>query len=130
MGGLPRVLVADDDRELLEAVTTAVERIGAEVVSVQTGGELIEHLADDGAFALVLTDLAMPWMNGLQAMRAARNAGLDTPFVVMTALDLAQVGKMIAAAAAGAVVAVLRKPFELAELEEIVRRVIEKKPGG
>ena len=128
MSSLPRVLVADDDRELLGAVATAVERIGAEVVSVQTGGELIEHLADDGPFDLILTDLAMPWMNGLQAMRAARNAGVDTPFVVMTALDLAQAGKMIADA--GAAVAVLKKPFELAELEEIVRRVIEKKTGG
>ena len=128
MSSLPRVLVADDDRELLGAVATAVERIGAEVVSVQTGGELIEHLADDGPFDLILTDLAMPWMNGLQAMRAARNAGVDTPFVVMTALDLAQAGKLIADA--GAAVAVLKKPFELAELEEIVRRVIEKKTGG
>ena len=62
-----RVLVADDDAELLEVVADTLIRLGADVIRASTGAELIERLAEYGPFDLIITDVAMPWMTGLQA---------------------------------------------------------------
>ena len=81
-----RVLVADDDPQLLDAVADALTRLGADVVRASSGAELIEQLANAGPFDLVVTDIGMPWMSGLQAIRSTRAAGLATSVIVMTAL--------------------------------------------
>lgn len=117
-----RILVADDDPELLEAVAEALERQGAEVVRAENGAELIERMADEGPFALVITDIAMPWMGGLQAMHSARTAGLGTPIIVMTALTDERIGAQVQAL--GQDVVLLRKPFELSALEAVVASML------
>ena len=81
-----RILVADDDPELLDVVDENLTRRGADVTRATNGAELFENLAEKGPFDLIVTDVAMPWMTGVQAMHAARTAGLGTPIVVMTAL--------------------------------------------
>src|SRR4051812_30657484 len=82
----PHILVADDDEQLLEAVSDGLTRLGADVVRATSGAGLIEQLALAGPFDLVVTDIGMPWMGGLQAMQLTRAAGLATPVIVMTAL--------------------------------------------
>lgn len=122
-----RILVADDDPDLLEAVAEALERQGADVVRAENGAELIERMADEGPFALVITDIAMPWMGGLQAMHSARTAGLGTPIVVMTALSDERIPAQVKAL--GQDVVLLRKPFELGALEAVVSRLLsDEKP--
>jgi CheY-like chemotaxis protein len=117
-----RILVADDDPELLCSVAAALEQLGAEVVRAQNGGELIEHLADDGPFTVVVADVAMPWMTGLQVLHSARTAGLGTPVVVMTALKGERLVEQVQALGRNAVL--LRKPFELEELESAVSSLV------
>lgn len=111
----PRVLVADDDLEMLTAVASVVEGLGAEVVRASTGGTLIEHLADDEPYDLLITDLAMPWMNGLQVAHAVRSSGLRLPILLITARATPDVLRQIAAL--GGEAALLRKPFALEALE-------------
>src|SRR5688572_11689543 len=82
----PRALVADDDAEMLSLVQSALERLGADVVAVSSGNELMEAIANGGSFDVIVTDVSMPWMSGLQVMHSARTAGLPVPVVVMTAL--------------------------------------------
>ena len=115
-----RVLVADDDSELLEAVAEALTRLGAEVIQASNGAQLIEHLADKGPFDLVVTDIAMPWTTGVRAMRAARTAGLGMPLIVMTALRDDSIPAQVKALGA----TLLRKPFELAELESTAAKLL------
>jgi CheY-like chemotaxis protein len=74
-----RALVADDDAELLSLVSTALQQRGAEVVAASTGGELLDKLANAGAFDVIITDIAMPWMSGMHVMQSARTAGLEVP---------------------------------------------------
>ena len=112
-----RVLVADDDRELLEVVGDALTRLGAEVTRSRNGAELIENLADKGPFDLVVTDIAMPWMTGVQAIHAARTAGLGISVIVMTALRDEAIPARVKAL--GKNTALLHKPFELAALESL-----------
>lgn len=117
-----RILVADDDPDLLRAVADLLEAAGASVVRAHDGDELLQRMADDGPFSVIVTDIAMPWMNGLQAMQAARYAGLATPLVVMTALRDASIPERVRAL--GHEVTLLRKPFELEDLERAVAAMV------
>ncbi len=118
----PRILVADDDFELLESVAAALERFGADVTRADSGAQLIERLAHEGPFDLIVTDISMPWMSGLQAMYSARTAGLATPVVVMTALEQDRIPAQVLGL--GGKAALLRKPFELDELERVVGELL------
>jgi CheY-like chemotaxis protein len=109
-----RVLVADDDPLLLATVAEALTHLGAKVTRAASGAELIEQLGNEGPFDLVVTDVSMPWMNGLQTMQAVRTAGLGTPVIVMTALADERLPSQIRALGENALL--LRKPFELSQL--------------
>ncbi len=117
-----RVLVADDDPEVLHDVSAALEDLGATVTRAPSGAELIAHLGEDGPFDLIVTDVAMPWMTGLQAMHSARYAGLATPVIVMTALRDATIPDQVRALSGNALL--LRKPFGMADLARAVRKLI------
>lgn len=117
-----RILVADDDPDVLGAVSDALERLGAQVVRAESGADLIERMADEGPFSLVVTDVSMPWMSGLQAMYSVRTAGVSTPIIVMTALPDERIPAQVLALGNNSVL--LRKPFELRELEEAAERLL------
>jgi DNA-binding response OmpR family regulator len=105
-----RVLVADDDPDLLEVVATSLTDSGAEVVRATTGADLLEHLADDGPFDLIITDIGMPWMTGFQVAHSVREAGLDVPVIIMTGRDDPSIPERVRSL--GKRAALLRKPFD------------------
>ena len=117
-----RVLVSDDDPDLLEVVANALTRLGGQVTRAANGAELVENLADKGPFDLVVTDVAMPWMTGVQAMHAARAAGLGTSVIVMTALRDDAIAAKVRALGGNAML--LRKPFHLDELESVASALL------
>jgi CheY-like chemotaxis protein len=119
---MSRILVADDDPSILEAVADALEDLGSEVVRARSGAELIEHLGTHGPFDLVVTDVSMPWMSGLQAMHSVRTAGLPTPVIVITALEADSVAEQVRTLGRDAVL--IRKPFALAELQDTARSLL------
>ncbi len=116
-----RILVADDDLQLLDTVAEALRRLGADVVQAESG-ELIERLASEGPFDLVVTDISMPWMSGMQALRSVRTVGLGMPIIVMTPHGDERVSAQVQALGRNAVL--LRKPFELSELESVTTRLL------
>lgn len=81
-----RTIVADDDPAILDLVTKDLESMGLEVMRADNGVMLIELVANQGPFDLIITDISMPWMSGLQVAMSARNAGVRTPVIVMTGL--------------------------------------------
>jgi CheY-like chemotaxis protein len=119
---MTRILVADDDPELLQLVVNVLLLRGFDVVSATTGGELLEGIAEQGPFHLVVTDVAMPWMTGLQVMHSARSAGLSCPVIVMTAMRDQRVAAQVAAL--GVEVQLLYKPFSIEDLDSAVRRAL------
>lgn len=136
MGGVSRpvpparVLVVDDDRAVRESLRRSLEFNGYDV-----------HLASDGAEALagigavapdvVVMDVMMPKLDGLEATRALRAAGNDVPVIVLTARDA--VGDRVEGLDAGAD-DYLTKPFALEELlarlRALLRRVIPAEDGA
>jgi DNA-binding response OmpR family regulator len=123
MSAKPRILVADDDHVLLTMVADALERMGAHVARAGTGAELVRRLVEHGPFDLVVTDICMPWMDGLQAMRSVRYAGLAPALIFITGLTDDSLADRVAALGRRAVL--LRKPFELAELEAAVHELLQ-----
>jgi DNA-binding response OmpR family regulator len=113
--------VADDDADVLAAVSDALASLGFTVLSVDSGAGLIDSLATDGPFDLIVTDISMPWMDSLKTMRSIRSAGVTTPVIVITALTDEQIPNRVQALGANAIL--LRKPFDLDELAAAARRM-------
>ncbi|WP_340539050.1 response regulator transcription factor [Nocardioides sp. GXZ039] len=118
----PRVLVVDDDKAVRESLRRSLEFNGYEV-----------HLAGDGAEALagiagiapdvVVMDVMMPRLDGLETTRALRAAGNDVPIIVLTARDA--VGDRVDGLDAGAD-DYLAKPFALPELLARLRALLRR----
>ena len=120
-----RVLVADDDPLLLATVADALTHLGANVTSAASGAELIERMAHEGPFDLVVTDVSMPWMNGLQAMQAAHTAGVGTSVIFITALADERIPSQVRALGENALL--LRKPFDLSQLGAVASELLARK---
>jgi CheY-like chemotaxis protein len=87
LGIVTRLLLADDDPSTLEFLRLALSARDVEIREATSGAELVSLLASDGPYDLVVTDVAMSWMSGLQAIAAVRTAGLSTPALVVTGLS-------------------------------------------
>ena len=120
-----RVLVADDDPLLLATVADALTHLGANVTSAASGAELIERMAHEGPFDLVVTDVLMPWMNGLQAMQAARTAGVGTSVIFITGLADERIPSQVRAFGENALL--LRKPFDVSQLGAAASELLARK---
>jgi DNA-binding response OmpR family regulator len=83
MDGVSTVLVVEDDRDLRDLVRRYLERAGHAVLSTGSGVEGLTLLEDAGP-DLVVLDLGLPDLDGLEILRAAR-AGRGTPVIVLTA---------------------------------------------
>ena len=121
MANRGRVLIAEDDPEMLGAVADVLARLGYAVVQVESGAGLVDRLASHGPFDLIISDISMPWMDGLKALRSMRTVGVATPIIVMTALRDQQIATRMQALGSNAVL--LRKPFELDELESAIAKL-------
>jgi CheY-like chemotaxis protein len=80
-----RVIVADDDDEMREVVCELVSGLQVEVEAAASGSDLGVLLSSDRTADLLITDVRMPWVTGLQVAAAVRNAGLSMPIIVITA---------------------------------------------
>jgi DNA-binding response OmpR family regulator len=119
----PWVLVVDDDASVAALVAAVLRREGLEVETAPDGEAALRRL-EAGRPQLVVTDMTMPGLSGLELARAAEAAGHGVPFLVMSAyLDPDTERALIDEPAVGGV---LRKPFDLARLVRDVRAVLDR----
>ncbi|MES1173174.1 MAG: response regulator [Myxococcales bacterium] len=127
--GLPvgrRVLIAEDDATLRDIFATVLRERGYQVATVSTGTEL--HRVLDTAslpqpFDLIITDVIMPGISGLDVIDELRRSGDTTPVVIVTAFAQSEVQQR----ARGLEVRLLSKPFELETLRSAVDWAIRAK---
>jgi len=112
-----RVLVVEDDFDLSGALTRLLTRRGFHVTHCTHGAEAL-HLLEQELFELVVLDLGLPGMDGLQMLQRLRARGLALPVLVLTARGA--VGDRVAGLNAGAD-DYLAKPFDPDELEARLR---------
>jgi DNA-binding NarL/FixJ family response regulator len=101
----PTVLVADDHRQFREALVALLELDGFEVVGQAADGADAVALAKQMRPDVVVIDLKMPVLNGLDATRLVRDALPSTPVVVLTAFTGDELERAALAAGATAFVA-------------------------
>lgn len=119
-----RILVADDDADLLEVVVEALKETGANVASAKSGAELLKRLGEDASFDLIIADVLMPWMTGLQVASSVRDAGLEVPVILMTGTRDASLAERVDSLER---TLLLRKPFGHRELKAAVEKML---PGA
>ena len=84
---MPHILVADDEEAYRNLLGTHLERKGFEVVRAENGRQALEILKTDSTFQVLVTDLMMPEMTGLELLRAAREFDPWLEVIVITASD-------------------------------------------
>ena len=112
---MAKILVVDDDSQIIELLKIALERTGHEVDTARSGQEAIDS-ARSGRPALILLDLVMPDMTGREVLEQIRSDP-----------DLAQTPVVLATGEVGAdsdldVMAVLTKPYKLDALYQVVEQ--------
>lgn len=107
-----RLLIAEDDERVVEALGKALRAEGFEVDTTGDGAEAC-YLAERTIHDLIVLDIIMPSMSGLDVVRSIRSRGIDTPIILTTAKD--GVKDRVAGLDSGAD-DYLVKPYALSEL--------------
>jgi two-component system OmpR family response regulator len=81
-----RLLVADDDQELRELLSDFFSKHGYEVKAVKNGEEVFKALEEDSTFKLIILDVMMPGMGGVEVCRRLRQSS-QIPIIMLTAVD-------------------------------------------
>lgn len=115
------VLYIDDERMLLRATTRLLSMLGVNVVSAPLG-ELGVNLAmsPDARFDLILCDMQMPHMSGVEVVRELRSRGCQTPVIFYSGHLGPWESEANGLVACGEVLMVLDKPADLETFEGIL----------
>ncbi len=116
-----RVLVVDDDRLIREMTRDALVQEGFRVATAASGREALSRLGDEGPFDVVITDLSMREMDGLELLERVKRASPHTEVIVLT--GYASLESALQAMRLGAA-DYLRKPVSAPEVTYGVKRVL------
>lgn len=122
-----RLLLVEDDAELADGLRNALAQSGYAVDSVGSGGEALAACAT-ASYQLMILDLGLPDVDGLEVLRRLRRDGISMPVLILTARDdLRQ--RVLGLDAGGD--DYVSKPFDVAELEARVRALLRRgDPAG
>ncbi len=119
----PRVLVVDDEASLRTVISMLVKSEGCDVSTASSGEEVFELLASGERYALVITDLRMNEVGGLDVLRAVKELDPSCQVLVMTAY--ASASTAVEAMREGAY-DYLIKPVKMEDARASIRRALEK----
>ena len=115
-----QLLVTDDDRDFRHALVEGLARRGYGLIEAADGDEALS-IIKESAVDLVLVDMHMPGLNGLETLAALRQRQIVIPVVLMSAqLD----EEIVARATELRIDSVLAKPFSLRQITEVIERLL------
>jgi len=120
----PRILVADDDPDVLRSLTRVLESEGFIAVTAADGKQAYKLLQDDEPFAVAIFDLVMPHIEGRDLVRYMQSERrlMKVPVIIMTTELSSRLSSDSFSAGA---VAFLPKPFTDAQLKTMLRMFVE-----
>lgn len=121
-----RLLLAEDDMVLRDGLTRSLQQ-GGYVVDSTSNGQDADHALSVQNYDLLILDLGLPKMEGLEVLKRLRFRDKATPVLILTARDA--IGDRVAGLDLGAD-DYLTKPFDLAELEARVRALVRRGQGA
>ena len=116
------VLIADDDPSIRALLRTFLESEGYDTSEARTGGEVLSAISNGSKIDLLLMDIRMPELNGMDILQRINEQNLEVPVVLMTAFGTSNVA--IKAIQLGAH-DYITKPFELEDVLVAIRRFFE-----
>src|SRR5688500_17758478 len=118
---MARILVVDDQDMMRDSLAATLVREGHEVIAATDGAAAVSRL-NGGRFDLMITDLKMPKMTGIELLQEAKKLRPELPVVLMTAF--ATVSTAVEAMRLGAY-DYIQKPFDGEEIKLLVDRTLE-----
>ena len=79
-----KILLAEDEKRMNRALGELMRREGYEVTAVENGEDALYEI-EGGLYDLIVLDVMMPRMNGFDVAKKAREAGIKTPILMLTA---------------------------------------------
>ncbi|PYV43141.1 MAG: hypothetical protein DMG06_11810 [Acidobacteria bacterium] len=119
-----RVAVVDDESESLASISRALKKVGYEVMSFEDGEVALQNLEVLKDTDLVVTDLKMPRVDGLDLLKAVRNVNQEAGFLIVTGHGTVE--SAVEAMKMGADDYIL-KPLDLFELRDRVYHILERR---
>src|SRR5438045_9702088 len=83
---MPNILICDDERSICEMLDITLRREGYKVETVNSGEAGLKKL-DSALFDVVITDIRMPNVNGIEVLRHAHKVSPDSAVILITAVD-------------------------------------------
>lgn len=121
---MPNILVVDDEPALLRAVERYLTRLGYDVSAAANGKEALAAM-DDWSPDLLITDINMPEMDGIEVLNTLRARGSAIPVIAISGGGQFDRRLLLGSAKVLGAVLTLEKPFELEELREMVEEVLK-----
>lgn len=118
LGG-KRILVVDDEIALRRLMARSLTRFGAQATEADSADTALRIVQEEGPFDVVVTDISMPGMSGIQLAKLLAEPHPDMPILFVTGAQLDE-GDMAEINALGG--RLLRKPFQIKELARAVSR--------
>ncbi len=118
-----KILIVDDERSMRDVLSIMLKRAGYSVTTAADGEEAIDQIGKE-IFDLVITDLKMPKLGGLEVLKAVKDVSSETVVLVITAF--ASTESAVEAMKRGAY-DYLTKPFQVDEVQLIIRNALEKR---
>jgi len=119
-GGAEKIMVVDDEPEMLNLLETAMKDLGYTVVCAKNGMEAVEQAAED--IKLVILDMIMPEMDGMTALRFIRQKTPDVKVLISSGYTSPEKVPMLERIG---IEGFVQKPYELGKLASIVRDVLD-----
>ena len=116
-----KVAIADDDAEMLDLLSDVLRNPTTAIHTAASGAELVVMLTEQGPFDLIVTDIDMPWMDGMAANQSARGSEVQAPVLVISGISrpgLADEVNRLGNAR------LLRKPIEVCALRQAVSELL------
>jgi len=117
---LPQLLITDDDRDFRDSLAEALTRRGFGLLLASDGCEALEIIRDQTVH-LMLVDMHMPRLSGLETLASLRKLQIPTPCILMSAaLD----ERIVDEAEQLSTATVLAKPFSLQTITKAIRHIL------
>jgi len=121
---MARILIIDDEYFVRALVTRILERNGHEIFEATDGQEGIEFFERGGQVDLVITDIFMPEMDGIETLRHLKEKNPDLKIVVISGGGKGLAKGYLPAAAAFGADATIEKPFDPLEFEARIAAIL------
>lgn len=111
---MSRILIVEDTRLMRDSLVDVLTELDHEVVTAENGAEAVNMIAAGQVFDLIITDIIMPEMDGIEAIMEVQTMCPETPIIAISggSARLEKAAGLDTAKRLGAV-AVLEKPFEI-----------------